>query len=168
MQRRLEDVEEQPQRVARARLAAKVRTTCRACGGSGLSAPAGAVLSSGGVFVSLPASPVHAGEEFSVYMYAHTAGLSLNTWRVRLYFGSSVVSYLSFEQSSHFNSASPNPSAGEVSWLATGLKSTASEAQVTGSAIYLARVTMRVRSGVAGGSYGGANNLEQHPFSLLL
>ena len=53
--------------------------------GNGLSAPAG-VPSTGGIFISLPTSPVHAGESLRVYMYAHTAGLSLSAWRVRLYF----------------------------------------------------------------------------------
>ena len=52
--------------------------------GSGLSAPLG--VSGGGVFISLPISPVHAGERFHAHMYAHTAGLSLSAWRVRLYF----------------------------------------------------------------------------------
>ena len=122
--------------------------------GNGLAAPFGAGVG-GGVFVTLPASPLHTGEEFSVFMYAHTAGLSLNTWRVRLYFESSLLDYRSFGQSSHFNSATPSASSGEVSWLATGVKSTVTDAQVTGSAIYLLAIRMRVHDGVTPGTYRG-------------
>ena len=123
--------------------------------GNGLAAPTG-VTSLGGVFVTLPTSPVYASEQFVVYLYAHTAGLALNTWRVRLYFGSSLLEYVSYAQSSLFNSASPSVSSGEVSWLATGLKSTTTDAQVTGSAIYLLTISMRVSSGVAAGTYDGS------------
>ena len=124
--------------------------------GNGLTAPSG-VGSSGGVFITLPASPVYAGEDVEAYMYAHTAGLALNTWRARVYFSSTLVQYVSFEQSSLFNSASPSTStSGEVSWLATGVKSTTTDAQVTGSAVYLLKIRLRVASGVAAGSYGSS------------
>ena len=43
----------------------------------------------------------------------------------------------------------------QVSWLATGIKSTTSNADVTGSAVYLLRITMAVSSGVAAGTYDG-------------
>ena len=48
-----------------------------ATAGSGLSAPSD--ITSGGVFITLPASPLNAGEAFYVYMYAHTGGYSLNS-----------------------------------------------------------------------------------------
>lgn len=86
-----------------------------------------------------------------------TAGLALNTWRVRLYFSSSLLQYVRFEQSSHFNSATPSESEGELSWLATGLKSTTSEAEVNGEAIYLLRVFMRVSNTVIPGTYDGTS-----------
>ena len=122
--------------------------------GSGLSAPTG-VPSGGGVFISLPTSPLHAGEGFEVYMYAHTAGLSLTAWRVRLYFSSSYLQYSSFSQNTHFNSASSSVSDGEVSLLATGIKSTTANAEVTGTAIFLLRITMSLPPGVVAGTIGG-------------
>ena len=122
--------------------------------GNGLSAPVG-VESTGGVFVTLPTSPVYSGESFNVYMYADTATLSLNTWRVRIYFSSDYLQYDSFVQSGHFNSASPSPSSGEVSWLATGVKSTTVASDVTGSAIYLLQVRLSVKSSVAAGTFSG-------------
>ena len=129
------------------------RTLRTATVGSGLSAPTDS--GGGGVFVTLPVSPVHAGESFYVYMYADTATLSLNTWRVRLYFSSDYIQYDSFVQSGHFNSASPSPSMGEVSWLATGVKSTTVASHVTGSAIYLLRASLSVKPSVAAGTYNG-------------
>ena len=122
--------------------------------GSGLSAPLG--VSGGGVFISLPISPVHAGERFHAHMYAHTAGLSLSAWRVRLYFGSRYLQYSSFSQNGQFNSASSSASAGEVSWLATGIKSTTSNADVTGTAIFLLRIELSFGSGVGSGTYDGS------------
>ena len=123
--------------------------------GSGRSAPAG-VPSGGGVFVSLPTSPVHAGEVLDVFMYAHTNALPLTAWRVRLYFSSSHLAYDSSAQNAQFNSASSSVSTDEVSWLAAGLKSTTSNADVTGTAIYLLRVRVRVLDSVAAGTYDGA------------
>ena len=108
------------------------------------------------MFISLPSSPLHSGESFSVYMYAHTVGLSLTAWRVRLYFSRSHPQYSSFEQNRHFNSASSSVSTGEVSWLATGIKSTTSNAQVTGTAIYLLHTTLTIASGVVAGVYEGS------------
>ena len=134
--------------------------------GSGLSAPAD-MSSSGGIFITLPISPMFAGEAFHVFMYASTAGLSLNTWRVRLYFSSSMLSYVSFEQSSHFNSATPSTSSDAVSWLATGTKSTVHETQMTGSAIYLLKVRMRVGGAVDAGTYSG-NELGLYPRAIEL
>ena len=134
--------------------------------GSGLSAPTG-VTSSGGVFVTLPVSPLHAGENFDVYMYANTASLSLSTWRVRLYFSSSTASYVSFTQSAHFNSATSSESAGEVSWLATGIKPTTTQAQVTGSAIYLLKIRMHVEGAVVAGTYSGSE-LKLYPHATEL
>ena len=130
--------------------------------GSGLTAPSG-VASSGGIFITLPASPLYANEVFEVYMYANTVGLALNTWRVRLYFSSTLVQYVSFEQSSLFNSASPSVSSGEVSWLATGVKSTTTDAQVTGSAIYLLKIRMRVAAGASAGVYSTDAALGLYP-----
>ena len=123
--------------------------------GSSLSAPPG-LSGTGGVFMTLPTSPVHAGESFFAYMYADTASLSLVAWRVRLYFSSSLVQYASFAQNAQFNSASSNEASGEVSWLATGIKSTTTNLQVTGSAIYLMRITLSFKSSVAAGTYTGS------------
>eukprot|EP00966_Prymnesium_polylepis_P255915 5912064-Prymnesium_polylepis.1 len=95
-------------------------------------------------------------------MYANTAGLALNTWRVRLYFQSSLLGYVRFEQNSDFNTATPSSSTGEVSWLATGVKSTTTDAQVSGTAIYLLRIQMRVASSVAAGTYD-SNALGLYP-----
>ena len=122
--------------------------------GSGLTAPTW-VPSTGGIFVSLPTSPVYAGESFRVYMYAHTAGLSLSAWRVRLYFSRSLLAYASFSQNGHFNSASSSMLPGEVSWLATGIKSTTSNSDVRGTAIYLLSASLSFLSSVTAGSYGG-------------
>ena len=122
--------------------------------GNGLSAPAG-LSSNGGVIISLPASPVYAGERFFAYMYAHTSGVSLSAWRVRLYFSSSYLQYSSFSQNTQFNSASSSISTGEVSWLATGIKATTSNAEVTGSAIFLLRIELSFFSSVAAGAYNG-------------
>ena len=121
--------------------------------GNGLSAPG--VTSIGGVFATLPVSPLRAGDAFDVFIYANTAGLSLNTWRVRLYFSSALLGYLYFSQNSDFNSATLSASPGEVSWLATGVKSTASNGDVTGSSIYLLRVSMVVLSSTTPGQYDG-------------
>ena len=123
--------------------------------GNGLSAPAG-VDDDTGVFLTLPVSPVHAGEQFVAHVYASTARLPLTAWRVRLYFSSSVLLYASFSQNGHFNPASSSVSAGEVSWLATGIKSTTAQADVTGAAIFLLRLVLRVAPSVAAGTYSGA------------
>ena len=73
---------------------------------------------------------------------------------MRLYFSSSLLQYSSFLQSGHFNSASSSVSPGEVSWLATGIKSTTSNSDVTGTAIYLVSASMSFHSSVAAGTYG--------------
>ena len=57
-------------------------------------------------------------------------------------------------QNGHFNSASSSVSPGEVSWLATGIKSTTSNSDVTGTAIYLVSASMSFHSSVAAGTYG--------------
>ena len=119
--------------------------------GNGLSAPVG--VSSGGIFASLPTSPVHAGEIFYVHVYAHTAGLSLSAWRVRLHFSASLLQFTTFAQNSHFNSATLSISPGEVTFLATGVRSTTSIADVTGTAIYLLRASLSLDSTVDPGAY---------------
>ena len=123
--------------------------------GNGLSAPAG-LSSRGGVFITLPASPVYAGEDFYAYMYAHTAGLALTTWRVRLYFEGALLEFVAFEQSDDFNTASVSALSGEVSWLANGIKAATADTQVTGSAIYLLRARMRLASGASDGIYASS------------
>jgi hypothetical protein len=123
--------------------------------GNGLIAPAG-VDNSGAVFLSLPVSPVHPAEAFAAYMYVNTAGLPLNTWRVRLYFGNALLDYLGFEQSTHFNAASASTAVGEVSWLVTGRASSSTASQVTGGAVFLIKINMRVNNGIAGGVYEGS------------
>ncbi|KAL1528137.1 hypothetical protein AB1Y20_009499 [Prymnesium parvum] len=123
--------------------------------GNGLTAPTSAD-DTAGVFITLPASPLHPGESFEVYMYVNTIALPLTTWRVRLYFSDTHLLYTSFVQNAQFNSASVSQTAGGVSWLATGVKSTATNANVTGSAIYLLRATLTVLAATPAGTYGGA------------
>ncbi|KAL1504693.1 hypothetical protein AB1Y20_008472 [Prymnesium parvum] len=126
--------------------------------GNGLSAPSGASASSGGVFLTLPASPVHAGESFDVYMYAHTGTFALDTWRVRLYFSSLYVQYSSYAQNVQFNAAtiSAPPHTTSASWLATGRGQACTPFEltnVTGTAIFLLRITMSVLSSVNPGTH---------------
>ena len=55
--------------------------------------------------MTLPVSPVYPNEQFNVYMYAHTGGYALNSMTLELFFSSTLLDYVSYSQSSHFNSA---------------------------------------------------------------
>ena len=89
--------------------------------GSSLAAPAGHGLESGGVFITLPVSPVYADENFDVYMYVHTAGYSLNSMTILLMFSCSHLEYVSHAQTSHFNGAVfDNSQPGRLAWVITG------------------------------------------------
>ena len=136
--------------------------------GSGLTAPADHGLSGGGIFVTLPVSPVYAGERFDVYLYAHTGGYSLNSMTLSLYYSSTLLQYVSYAQTSHFNGAVFDRSqAGRLAWVITGRSNSASAGDVTGTAIYLMRVTMQFSSGTAAGSYG-STLLGLYPFAQTL
>ena len=136
--------------------------------GSGRSAPAGLGLTSGGLFITTPVSPVQPSEQFDVYMYAHTAGYALNSMTVVMYYSSDLLEYVSFGQTSHFNGAVFDSSeAGRLAWVITGRSALASASDVTGEAIYLVRVTLRFKSGAAAGTHEGAT-LGLYPFAQTL
>ena len=63
----------------------------------------GSVLSAVGVFGALPASPVYAGEEFDVALYAHTAGNSLEAYSVEVYYEPALLSYVRHSGSDKLN-----------------------------------------------------------------
>ena len=134
--------------------------------GSGLTAPPGTDGGSG-VFITLPLSPLYATEVFDVYMYAHTNGFSLNTWTVVLNYDSSTLEYRSYTQSTHFNAATTGGTAGALSWLAAGRSSSATPALVTGTAIFLLRIRLRVMPGTAADVYGGSS-LNLYPYATDL
>ena len=130
--------------------------------------PGGHSLTSGGLFITTPVSPVQPSEQFDVYMYAHTAGYALNSMTVVMYYSSDLLEYVSFGQTSHFNGAVFDSSeAGRLAWVITGRSALASASDVTGEAIYLVRVTLRFKSGAAAGTHEGAT-LGLYPFAQTL
>ena len=71
---------------------------------SGAAAPS---VSASGFYLTLPSSPVYAGEEFSALLFASTHGYPANSWRLKLFFNSSLLEYRGFG----INSKSCPPSA---------------------------------------------------------
>ena len=53
--------------------------------------------SAAGFFLTLPCSPVYAGEDFSGLFFASTDGYPANSWRLKLFFNSSLLEYRGYQ-----------------------------------------------------------------------
>eukprot|EP00966_Prymnesium_polylepis_P184602 4278580-Prymnesium_polylepis.1 len=136
--------------------------------GNGRALPAGVTLNGGGLLLTLPTSPVYASEAFDGFLYAHTGGFALNSMTVSLMYDRTLLEYVSYQQTSHFNGAVFEASDGRLAWVITGRSSAATTQDVTGEAIYLLTVRLRFRSATAAGEYSGAGlNVYPIAFSLV-
>ena len=133
-----------------------------------LTAPVDLGLDHGGVFLSLPTSPVYAGESFDAYMYAHTGGYALSSMTVELHFSPFLLEFISYGQSADFNAAVFSQYNGRLAWVITGRAGTVPAEAVTGSAVFLVRVSMRFKAGTAPSTYAGSTlNLFPHARTLV-
>ena len=122
-----------------------------------------AVLPSAGAFAALPASPVYAGESFTVRLFAHTGGNQLESWSVWLEFDSALVEYVEHTQSALFNGVSfrQDPLGAEgsdgldqrLTFSAVGKQDSSSAADVTGADVPLLSVTLRMGASVPVGAH---------------
>ena len=137
--------------------------------GSTRTAPTGLGLATGGLFLTLPTSPLYASEVFEGYLYAHTGGLALNSMTISLRYNSSLIEYVSYQQSSHFNGAVFDAAQPDrLAWVITGRSSAASAQDVTGEAIYLLRVRLRFRASTPPAGYSGeVLNLSPYAHSFV-
>ena len=120
-------------------------------GGHGGSGAPGGVLGSAGVFAALPASPVYALEEWEVEVYANTAGNSLEAYSVELYYDPALLEYVRHVGSDRFNNIVFEDMGTFLVLNPVGKPASVDDIETTGSAVYLATVTMRFQSGATRG-----------------
>ncbi|KAJ1626334.1 hypothetical protein T492DRAFT_910200, partial [Pavlovales sp. CCMP2436] len=119
--------------------------------------PVHAVLSSAGVLAQMPASPVFAGDTFTVAVRAHTSGASyaLMSFALLLEYNSSVLGSPSVSGSSLYSQplTSVDAAVGRVSVNVLDTAGGVSSASVTGTNIALITVTFTVLSSAPAGVY---------------
>ena len=127
-----------------------------------------------GLFVTLPTSPLYAATEtFSAYMYVNTAGFSINSWRVKLYFNTDVLRFVSADVGSLFKPPVASSSVDGASFSSAGLVcGTTCDSQdlaaANGDVVFLLRINLAVRSGVAPQTYmDAALSLYPYAFEVL-
>ena len=124
----------------------------------------GGVLTSAGVFAALPTSPVYAEANFEVALYAHTGGNSLEAYSVELYYENTRLEYMQHVGSDMFNTIVFQDMGTFLVLNPVGKPAHVSDATTTGTAVYLATVTMRFRNGVAAATYAGAFSVRVSTF----
>ena len=106
-------------------------------------------------FATLPVSPVYAASEtFPLTVYAHTGGYAISTFWVWLTIDLSVVEYVSFSQSSLYQTVTLDygGSSNEVlRFKAVGLQGSTSDSDVTSTQLQLLTVQLRMLSGTSDG-----------------
>ena len=111
-------------------------------------------FSSATAFATLPVSPVYAGEEFEVSLFAHTGAFALSTFWVWVTLDVASVQYVSFSQSSLYQAVSfdTSGSSSEVHrFIAVGLQGSTTDAMVTGPSVQLLTIRLLMREVVADG-----------------
>ena len=105
-------------------------------------------------FAVLPVSPVYALESFDMPIYVHTGGYAVSTFWVWLMLDLDVVDYISFSQSSLYQTATLDygGTSNEVlRFKAVGLQGSTTDAMVTGTSLQLLTVRLRMSSGASVG-----------------
>ena len=112
------------------------------------------VLSSAGVFATLPVSPLYVLEPFSVDVWAHTGGNEIDAFQVQLFYDADSLDYVKVTQSVVFNTlvSTHDASLGRLQFSAVGKPLSATSDDATGPAVHLLTVTLRFRTGVSAGT----------------
>jgi len=117
-------------------------------------------LSPAGAMVTMPASPVYAGDDFTIVIYAHTGGYALETYEVWVDLRTDALAYRSHVGSTLMNGIlfgerQRNATHTRLTFSVIGTKSTTSSAQVTANALSLVTVTLRAAPGLGVGRHDG-------------
>jgi hypothetical protein len=118
-----------------------------------------ACIPGGGVFITLPVSPVGANDAFDVYMFVNTDAWRLRSFTVELAYSDEYLECASgcessFTQNAAFNKAGLTTSPGRLVFSVTGLAD--ANAQTAGTAVFLFKISLKFKAGVEAGMYDGA------------
>ena len=113
-----------------------------------------------GLFMTLPASPLYAGETFWVYIFTDSRGYPVNSWRLKLSFDSNALALVRGEVSADFSVPVVTRSSDGASFSSSGLVcgtgcSAEETAAVTGGGIFLMRAQLIVAADAPAGPLAG-------------
>jgi len=128
-------------------------------------------LSPAGALATMSWSPVHAGDAFTVDVYAgHTGGYPLSTWGVLVDIRTDALSYVGHTNpNTFFNGTSVftdrlNDTHTRLTFIAVGIRSATTNAQVTAAAVPLLRLRLRAAAGLGVGRHDGLLSLIAQQF----
>ena len=119
--------------------------------------------------VTMPASPVYAGDDFEVNVYAHTGGYPLEAFWVTVHLQDDALSYVSHVASTLFNGVTysqiaQNDTHTRLSFSAIGTRTSTTGAQATGAALPLVTIKLRAAAGLGVGRHGGLLSVTAREF----
>ena len=101
-------------------------------------------------YALLPVSPVFAGEEFTLQVFANTGSFALGSFHVWISFNPTKMEYLS-HSTSLFQGMTREGTASQLQFQVSGLASDTTEEMVTGSSVPIFSVQMRMKAGLPDG-----------------
>ena len=111
------------------------------------------------MFLRTAASPRFVGESVQLVIFAHTGAYALRSWGLALTFDTALLSVESTATAESYNPAAVDISGNLLGMVAVGTKPNVAVTDVTGTAVRLAEIVMRVGSGAGAATYMSAMEL---------
>jgi hypothetical protein len=121
--------------------------------------PTFTALASAGMTATLPHYPHMAGDVITVDIQANTDGHALNVWVLEVSYDADALTYQSPSTSALYTAAVVTSDTGTVSMSTSGMKSTTSTSDVTGSSVDVVTLQFKVKTSASASLYSNVLEL---------